>query len=179
MGERGVRGPRGGSADGKEGLAKEIEVGPEVDVERCTYHKWSNLREHCPVHARAELKRDWDAIVRAEDGNLARAAYDAFVHKWSTLVPAVVRSLQEAGMDLLTFYQFPRPMWKTLRTTNVLENLNREFRRRTKTQGSFSTEAAGVTLLWSLVAFGQIRMRRIDGHRLLADITRDHGKQAA
>ena len=88
-------------------------------------------------------------------------------------------NLTVPGMDLLTFYQFPRPMWKTLRTTNVLENLNREFRRRTKTQGSFSTEAAGVTLLWSLVAFGQIRMRRIDGHRFLSELTRDQGKQAA
>ena len=177
--DRGLQAPEVLITDGHKGLAKAIQVWPEVDVQRCTQHKWSNLREHCPVHARAELKRDWDAIVRAEDGNLARAAYDAFVHKWSTLVPAVVRSLQEAGMDLLTFYQFPRPMWKTLRTTNVLENLNREFRRRTKTQGSFSTEAAGVTLLWSLVAFGQIRMRRIDGHRFLSELMRDHGKQAA
>ncbi len=109
----------------------------------------------------------------------ARAAYAAFVRKWSTLVPAVAPSLQEAGLNLLTFYQFPKPMWKTLRTTNALENLNREFRRRTKTQGSFSTEAAGVTLLWSLVAFGQIRMRRIDGHRFLAQLTCGPDKQAA
>jgi transposase-like protein len=38
-------------------------------------------------------------------------------------------------------------MWKSLRTTNALENLNRELRRRTKTQASFSTEQAAVTLL--------------------------------
>ena len=61
---------------------------------------------------------------------------------------------------------------RQLRLTSII-------RRRTKTQGSFSTEAAGVTLLWSLVAFGQIRMRRIDGHRFLSEITRDHGQQAA
>ncbi len=162
---RGMQAPEVLIADGHKGLAKAIEVWPDVLVQRCTQHKWSNLRDHCPVHARAEMKRDWDGIVRADDGNQARAAYAAFVRKWSTLVPAVARSLQEAGLTLLTFYQFPRPMWKTLRTTNALENLNREFRRRTKTQGSFSTEAAGVTLLWSLVAFGQIRMRRIDGYK--------------
>jgi transposase-like protein len=56
-------------------------------------------------------------------------------------------------------------MWKALRSTNAIENLNREFRRRTKTQGSFSTEAAGVTLLWALVAFGQITLNRITGHK--------------
>jgi hypothetical protein len=56
------------------------------------------------------------------------------------------------------------PMWKSLRTTNPLENLNREFRRRTKTQASFSTEAAAVTLLFGLVALGHIALRKIDGY---------------
>ena len=48
-----------------------------------------------------------------------------------------------------------------------LENLNREFRRRTKTQASFGTEAAALTLLYGLVAFGQIVWRRIDGREQL------------
>ncbi len=51
------------------------------------------------------------------------------------------------GLDLLAFYDFPKAMWKSLRTTNTLENLNREFRRRTTTQASFGTEAAAITLL--------------------------------
>ena len=61
-------------------------------------------------------------------------------------------------------------MWKSIRTTNALENLNREFRRRTKTQASFTTEASVVALLFGLVASGQIRLRRIDGYQHLADI---------
>ncbi len=43
-----------------------------------------------------------------------------------------------------------------------------EFRRRTKTQASFSTEEAAVTLLYGLVAFGQIQMRKTPGYRHLA-----------
>jgi putative transposase len=113
------------------------------------------------------MKRDYHRIIHADDGLAARAAYDTFVKKWATLCPAVARSIEEAGLDLLTFYDFPKAMWKSLRTTNTLENLNREFRRRTKTQASFSTEAA-VTLLYGLVAFGQIALRRIDGHARLA-----------
>ena len=62
------------------------------------------------------------------------------------LAPAVIRSLEEAGNQLLTFYEFPRAMWKSIRTTNALENLNREFRRRTKTQASFSSEESAVAL---------------------------------
>lgn len=64
-------------------------------------------------------------------------------------------------------YAVSRSLWKSLRTTNTLENLNREFRRRTKTQASFGTEAAAITLLYGLFAFGQIVLRRIDGHEHL------------
>ncbi len=61
-------------------------------------------------------------------------------------------------------------MWKSLRTTNAVENLNREFRRRTKTQASFSTEESAVALLFGLVASGQINFRRIVGYKHLDDI---------
>ena len=113
------------------------------------------------------MKRDYDRLLYATDALAARAAYDAFVKKWTTLCPAVAKSLEEAGLELLTFYDFPKAMWKSLRTTNTLENLNREFRRRTKTQASFSTEDAALIILYGLVAFGQIQLRKIDGHQQL------------
>ncbi len=93
-----------------------------------------------------------------------------FVKKWAKLCAQAVKSLEEAGEELLTFYAFPKAMWRALRTTNSIGNLNREFRRRTKTQASFSTEEAAVTLLYGLVAFGQIQMRRIDGCDHIAEL---------
>ncbi len=99
--------------------------------------------------------------------------------KWTTLCAPVARSLEEAGLDLLTFYACPKTMWKALRTTNALENLNREFRRRTKTQASFSTEAAAVTLLFGLVAFKQIVLRTLDGHKELPAFLEKEWSQAA
>jgi transposase-like protein len=167
---RGLRPPVLIVSDGHLGLRKAIELWPEARVQRCTWHKWQNLVEHCPAHARAELRRDYHRILYARDGLAAREAYRTFVAKWSRLCSAVARSLEEAGEELLTFYEFPPAMWKALRTTNSLENLNREFRRRTKTQASFSSEEAPVTLLWALVAFGQIRLRRIVGHRAVASL---------
>ena len=53
------------------------------------------------------------------------------------------------------------------------------FRRRTKTQGSFSTEEAGLTLLYGLVAFGQITMRRIDGYKHVAGLLAERQDTAA
>ena len=170
---RGLAAPRYLVSDGHKGLVKAVKAWPEATVQRCVQHKWANLKAHCPKHAHDELKRDWLKIVHAEDDGpvdaalVARRAYATFVAKWSKLCPAVARSLEEAGQDLLTFYELPKALRRSMRTTNALENLNREFRRRTKTQGSFSTEAAGLTLLWGLVAFGQIKMRRINGFQEL------------
>jgi putative transposase len=165
---RGLTAPLLIVVDGNVGLKKALERWEGVRVQRCTTHKLANLKSHCPTHAQAEMKRDYHRILYAADGLAARAAYDAFVKKWTTLCPAVAKSLEEAGLELLTFYDFPKPMWKSLRTTNTLENLNREFRRRTKTQASFSTEDAALILLYGLVAFGQIQLRKIDGHQQLS-----------
>ncbi len=166
-------------SDGHPGLTRARTAWPGSQVQRCVVHKWENLKKHCPRHAHGELKRDWNTIVRAKDGATALEAYKAFEHKWDKLCPPVAKSLAEAGLDLLTFYEFPKSMWKGLRTTNALENLNREFRRRTKTQASFSTESAAVTLLYGLVAFGQIQFRRIDGHRALRALLTELAAPAA
>jgi transposase-like protein len=91
----------------------------------------------------------------------------------------VVRSLREGGDELLTFFRFPKAQWKPLRTTNVIERLHGEFRRRVKTQGALPTEDAAVVLLFSLVASGQIRLRRIDGWRKLAPVIQQRMRPAA
>ena len=166
--QRGLAPPLLVITDGHAGLKKALEAWPTVRVQRCTAHKGRNLTDACPVHARPELRRDYHRLLYAKDSLAARAAYDAFLKKWTPLCPPVARSLEEAGLDLLTFYTFPKAMWKSLRTTNALENLNREFRRRTKTQASFSTEDAALTVLFGLVAVGQIVFRKIDGHQDLA-----------
>jgi transposase-like protein len=88
-------------------------------------------------------------------------------------------SLREGGDELLTFFTFPKAQWKTLRTTNTIERLHEEFRRRVKTQGSLPSEDAAVVLLFSLVASGQIKLRRIDGWRKIAMVRSQHTPEAA
>jgi transposase-like protein len=167
---RGLREPLLLAVDGHAGLAKALTAWPNARVQRCTQHKLRNLLEHCPRHAHAELRRDYHRIIHARDGMAARRAYAEFLRKWSKLCPPVARSLEEAGELLLTFYDFPKSMWKALRSTNALENLNREFRRRTKTQASFATEQGALTLLWGLVAFGQIKLNKVVGHRDIPNV---------
>ena len=177
--KRGLAAPLLIVVDGGSGLNKALITWKGVKVQRCVVHKLRNLHDHCPVHARAEMTRDYNRIVYARDGLAAREAHEAFLKKWSVLSPAVARSLEEAREELLTYYEFPRSMWKSLRTTNALENLNREFRRRTKTQASFATEQAALRLLYALVAFEQINLRKIDGYRDLARLMQGASSEAA
>ena len=82
-------------------------------------------------------------------------------------------------MQLLTFFRFPKAQWKTLRATNTIERLHEEFRRRVKTQGSLPSEDAALILLFSLVASGHIKLRRIDGWRKIASVLSQETTKAA
>jgi transposase-like protein len=93
-------------------------------------------------------------------------------------VPKVVASLEEAGEELLTCSRFHASQWKCLRSTNAIERLNEEFRRRVKTQGALPTAQAAELLLFGLILSGQIRMRRINGWRDLTAVA-EEAPQAA
>jgi transposase-like protein len=121
-----------------------------------------------PKRLHDELRLDYHAIVRAEDCAVSRRAYSVFVKKWTKGCPGAVKSLEEAGTELLTMYRYPRSQWKSLRTTNCIERLYLEFRRRVKTQGSFPSEAAALTLLFGLVASGQVCFRKLEGWQDMA-----------
>ena len=166
--------------DGNAGLIRSVrEAWPATDIQRCTRHKLENLLSKAPKHCHEELQRDYAAITHADDREAADKAYDAFLRKWQKLVPEVAASLQEAGAELLTFYKFPAEMWKSLRTTNMIERVNEEFRRRIKTQGSFPTESAALILIYGLLASGTIRLRKIDGYHKLAEfLAREERKRA-
>jgi transposase-like protein len=177
---RGLRTPVLAIIDGNAGLRRAVGlVWPRATVQRCCVHKLRNLERKAPKHALADIRDGFHRIVYATNAEAARAAYVAFEHTWAKRCPGVVTSLREGGDELLTFFRFPKAQWKTLRTTNVIERLHEEFRRRVKTQGSLPSEDAALVLLFSLVATGQIKLRRIDGWRKIAAVVRQHTTVAA
>jgi len=177
---RGLRAPLLAIIDGNPGLRPALSrTWPATAVQRCAVHKLRNLERKAPKHALDELREDFHRIVYAASADAGRAAYTAFERKWATRCPGVGRSLHEGGAELLTFFTFPKAQWKTLRTTNVIERLNEEFRRRVKTQGSLPTEDAALILLFSLVASGQIKLRKIDGHATIATVISKRLRPAA
>jgi transposase-like protein len=177
---RGLRTPVLAIIDGNAGLRRAVgEIWPRAAVQRCCVHKLRNLERKAPKHVLAEIRDDFHRIVYAGNADAARVAYAAFERAWGKRCPGVVTSLREGGDELLTFFTFPKVQWKTLRTTNVIERLHEEFRRRVKTQGSLPSEEAAVVLLFSLVASGQIKLRRIDGWKKIAAVLSQHAAAAA
>lgn len=168
---RGVTAPVLAVIDGNDGLANAVKVSwPWIDVQRCTKHKLGNLATHAPKRCYEQIKVDYHAIVYAANEAEARRAYRRFEKKWEATCPGVVKSLREGGEQLLTFYRYPPAMWKGLRTTNGIERLNEEFRRRVKTQGSLPNVDAGLRLLYGLLASGVIVLRRLDGWQELGAV---------
>ncbi len=177
---RGLRAPLLAIIDGNPGLRCAVsEAWPRVAVQRCCVHKLRNLERKAPKHALAEIRDDFHRIVYAPSVDAARLAHAAFERTWGKRCPGVVPSLREGGDELLTFFTFPKAQWKTLRTTNTIERLHEEFRRRVKTQGSLPGEDAAVVLLFSLVVSGQIKLRRIDGWRKIAGVLSQYRSVAA
>ncbi len=177
---RGLRVPLLAVIDGNAGLRQALSrTWPTTAVQRCCVHKLRNLVRKAPKHALDELREDFHRIVYAASAEAGRTAYAAFTRTWAKRCPGVVRSLEDGGAELLTFFTFPKAQWKTLRTTNVIERLNEEFRRRVKTQGSLPTEDAALILLFSLVVSGQITLRKIDGHAAMAAVISKQLRSAA
>ena len=93
----------------------------------------------------------------------------AFLRKWRLRCPAVATSLEEAGDRLFAFLRLPSSQWKSARTTNAIERLHEEFKRRIKTQTVLPSAETAAMLFWALVASGQITMHKVDGWQTLGE----------
>ena len=157
--------------DGNPGLALALrEAWPSLPIQRCTAHKLRNLKAKAPARLREAVAEDYRREVYAETAAVVQQRRTSFVKKWRMRCPAVAQSFEEAGDELFTFLRFPRSQWKALRTTNALERINGEFRRRTKTQASLPSQDAVLLLLFGLLRAGHIRMHRIDGWQQMPQV---------
>jgi transposase-like protein len=167
--QRGLRSPEFLIVDGAPGLENAIgAVWHGVPVQRCTVHKHRNLLAHAPERLHDEITADYNDMIYAATREEVEARRKAFVRKWRLKHRAVADSLQEAGDRLFTFTRLPPSQWRSARTTNAIERLHEEFKRRIKTQTVLPSADTAAMLFWALLASGQINMRKIDGWQTLA-----------
>ena len=167
--QRGLRRPQFLIVDGAPGLENAIAaVWNGVPVQRCTVHKHRNLLAHAPERLHEEISADYNAMIYAATREEVERQRKAFIRKWRLKHRPVADSLQEAGDQLFTFTRLPPGQWRSARTTNAIERLHEEFKRRIKTQTVLPSADTAAMLFWALLASGQISMRKIDGWHTLA-----------
>jgi transposase-like protein len=130
---RGLKTPQLLIVDGGVGLDKALAaLWPDAPVQRCTVHKHRNLLAHAPERLHEEVSADYTDMIYASTRPEIEAKRKAFLRKWRLKCRAVADSLEEAGDRLFTFSRFPPSQWKSIRTTNAIERLHEEFKRRIK-----------------------------------------------
>jgi transposase-like protein len=167
---RGLSEPSFVIIDGAAGLEKALGlVWPDALVQRCTVHKHRNLLAHAPERLHEEVSADYNDMIYAGTPKEIETRRKSFIRKWRLKCRAVGDSLEEAGDRLFTFSRLPDSQWRSARTTNAIERLHEEFKRRIKTQTVLPSAETAAMLFWALLASGQITMRKVDGWQTLAE----------
>lgn len=154
--ERGLNGAavKLGIMDGLRGLGEAFqEAFPNAKVARCWVHKARNVFPMVPKRYQADFKAAWDAIQYAENREAALGAVVALRERWGAHCADAVTKFERDLDALLVHYDFPREHWDALRTTNPIERVNKEFKRRSK-----SMETMGPNGLKALLAFTALRL---------------------
>jgi putative transposase len=144
-----------GIIDGLPGLEKVFrEEFPRGKVQRCQVHFARNVLAKVPQKLKQKVADDVRSIFYASSRDKAMELFSQFMERWQNDIPSAVKCLQNSLDSCLTFFDFPEEEWISLRTTNVIERLNKEFKRRTKPMEIVAGENACYTLL----AFISIKM---------------------
>jgi len=154
---RGLKGAevRLGIMDGLSGLEKVFqEEFAQAKVQRCQVHVARNVLTKTPKKIKQQVADDLRSIFYASSKEKAMTFYEEFSERWKTEIPSAVSSLGQSIDRCLTFFDFPQEEWISLRTSNVIERLNKEFKRRTKSMEILAGEAA----CYRLLAFISLKM---------------------
>ena len=144
-----------GIMDGLPGLEKVFrEEFQNGKVQRCQVHVARNVLAKVPQKLKQQVADDIRSIFYASSKEKALAFSAEFRECWQKDLPSAVKCLQNSLGSCLTFFDFPEEEWISLRTTNIIERLNKEFKRRTKPMEIVAGENACYTLL----AFISIKM---------------------
>lgn len=145
--DRGLSGVRLVVSDDHEGIKAAVSGElPGVEWQRCIVHFGRNVLAHVPASAMGEVAEDLKAIFKVRREKTAKALVEEFIELYEKHYPKAV-SVFEAGIgDALTYLRYPGSHHARIRTTNVLERLFKEVKRRTRVVGVFPNETSAQTL---------------------------------
>ena len=144
-----------GIMDGLPALEKVFkEEFSNAKTQRCQVHVARNVLAKVPRTQKQAVADDLRSIFYASSKEKAKTFYEQFKEKWEKECPSAVKCLEQSIESCLTFFEFPQEEWISLRTTNTIERLNKEFKRRTKPMEI----VAGENSCYRLLAFISLKM---------------------
>ncbi len=144
-----------GIMDGLPGLETVFkEEFPRAKVQRCQVHIARNVLSKVPQKQKQEVADDIRSIFYASSQKKSLEYFEAFQKKWKETLPSATSCLERSIHSCLTFFNFPEEEWISLRTTNAIERLNKEFRRRTRPMEILAGEEA----CYRILAFISLKM---------------------
>ncbi|UTR12889.1 IS256 family transposase [Evansella sp. LMS18] len=151
---RGIQSPKMVISDAHKGLVASIqETFLGTSWQRCYFHFSRNIVDAMPKKGSEEAKHELKAIFRVPEVALARDLKEKFVQKYETVkgFTKAVQILDEGFEDAIQFHAYPSEHHISLRTTNMLERLNREVRRREKVIQIFPNDQSAIRLIGSVL----------------------------
>lgn len=144
-----------GIMDGLSGLEKVFEEEfPEAKIQRCQVPVARNVLAKVPRRIKKEVADNLRSIFYASSQEKAKVFFDTFKDECAKKIPSAVATLERSLNSSLTFFHFPEEEWISLRTTNIIERLHKEFKRRTKPMEI----VAGETAYYRLLAFISLKL---------------------
>jgi putative transposase len=173
---RGLHGVELVVADDHAGLRAAIrEVLAEAAYQRCYVHFLRNALDYLPRKADDACLQELRWLYDRRSVEEARRDLAAWIAKWGTRYPRLVAWVEETIEETLTFYRLPRQHHKHLKSTNMLERLNEEIRRRTYVVRIFPNAASCCRLVRALAV--EMHENWLEAHRYLnMDDLKEHKK---
>lgn len=164
--ERGLHGVEFVVADDHAGLRSAIrEVLPAAAFQRCYVHFLRNALDHLPRKADDDCLQELRWLYDRRSLDEARRDLAAWLKKWAERYPRLVAWAEEEIEETLTFYRLPRRHHKHLKSTNMLERLNEELKRRTHVVRIFPNREACLRLVRALAV--ETHENWLEAHRYL------------
>ena len=145
---RGLSGLRLVIADGHAGLWKAVrQVLPEARHQRCTVHLMRNVQAKAPQRLRARVAREVVRVLHAPSLAEAKKKKRAFEQGLGRELPEAATCLDKSFSLATAYYTFPEKHWRRIRSTNGLERLHGEVKRRIRSVGAFPDRASALRLI--------------------------------
>ena len=151
--QRGVEEPLIFIADGLSGIEEEIrQLYPRADFQLCTIHASRNFESHVKVQDRNEIDSDLKVIFLSRTREDALNQFTEFKSKWSSKYPRPVYNMEKNLGILLKYYDYPEPIRRSIHSSNLIERMNKEIRRRIKIIDFLPTEESAMKIIYFRVA---------------------------